>query len=303
MATNAETAETAMALIPVLEVTEVTIIRETLSAWANAPEWQHIRAISAEADTTDLVHEVYLISDAKIPSMTIPASENEIEPEDSRESKELSVEMLSGDTAQVQVSGPCTAAHVKRAIEIRLGVPSCMQRLIAGSEELSDEAMVTMDSVTMLRRDPPAIATGDFLRTMIRCPGYQERGVFRGWYEVASATFGSSIEAGLERVMAYQNMRNVPLTTEHTLACLDAWLRIENKAGTHPDSFRVHVDKMVAFMQHCCYSPSLLAYEELAQTTLVPVFLLHKSKRIHNCFRPLGYLIFSLMALIGDHIY
>ena len=64
--------------------------------------------------------------------------------------------------------------------------------------------------------------------------------------------------------MSHRQMTNVPLTTENVLERLTAWLELdESKAGVHPDSFRAHVDKIVAFMQHCCYSPSLLvAYEE-----------------------------------------
>ena len=264
MATHAETAETVTALIPDCDVTEDTI-RETLNAWATAPEWQHICALFVEG-STDLLHEVYVIRDAKIPSMTVPVADHETEPEDSEESQELTVETLSGETTKLKVTAPCTAARVKQALESRLGVPSIMQRLISGSKELADEAMVTLDSVTMLCRDPPAIATKDFLCTMFTCPGWQEREVFRAWYETECGPFGSSVEDRWEWAMAYQNMRNVPLTTEHTLACLDAWLRIENMEGTHPDSFRVHVDKMVAFMQHCCYTPSLLAaYEEFPQ--------------------------------------
>ena len=30
------------------------------------------------------------------------------------------------------------------------------------------------------------------------------------------------------------------------------------QAGTHPEIFKEHVEKITGFMRHCCYSPSLL---------------------------------------------
>ena len=62
--------------------------------------------------------------------------------------------------------------------------------------------------------------------------------------------------------MQHRRMRNVPLTTENVLECFDAWLQQEDKSGTHPDSFRAHVDEITLYLQHCCCNPSLLTPHE-----------------------------------------
>ena len=251
-------------LIPNGDVTEQAI-QDTLDAWAHA-EWEHILAIKVDS-ATRIQQDVYLIEDANIPSMTVPAADQEMEREDSSEIKEFAVEMLSGETVKLKMSAPYTAAHVKQVLESRLGVPSYLQRLIAGPQELEDDAMITVDSMTLLRREPPLISTEDFLRTMVESPGWQPGDVFLRWHGFDTyRKWPASTEDRWKWALGHRNMRNVPLTTENVLECLDVWLGIEDKQGTHPDSFGAHVDKMVAFMQHCCYSPSLLVvYEELAQ--------------------------------------
>ncbi|CAE7241989.1 unnamed protein product, partial [Symbiodinium microadriaticum] len=62
----------------------------------------------------------------------------------------------------------------------------------------------------------------------------------------------------LEWVLSHRKMKNVPLSAASMLEALDVWLEDNGKAGAHPEAFKEDVEKVAAFMCHCCYSPSLL---------------------------------------------
>ena len=60
-----------------------------------------------------------------------------------------------------------TAIDVKQRLEGKLGIPTVLQRILDGSEEIADAVVVARESVTLLWRDLPKVTTEDFLRSMV----------------------------------------------------------------------------------------------------------------------------------------
>ena len=58
------------------------------------------------------------------------------------EGKELTVFTLSGEAARLRVQPSDTAPDVKQRLEAKLWIPTFLQRLLDGSEETADEAVV-----------------------------------------------------------------------------------------------------------------------------------------------------------------
>ena len=254
-------AETDTSLVPESEVSQDSIC-ETLAAWADTtkPCWQHILEIEMETDS-NLKSDVYLIPMAEIPATSGTEMTEGVLGE--AEGKELTVEALSGEVTHLTVLAPHTVAHVKQMLEACLGIPAVLQKIILDSVELPDEAVVAGGSVTLLKSDPPIITSEDFLRSMAEVHGWERKDVFRRWHSFDTyRQFPATKMQTLQWAMGHKGMRNVPLTAENVLGCFDVWLGLNHKEGTHPDSFRAHVNEVVAFLQHCCYSPSLLvAYD------------------------------------------
>ena len=63
--------------------------------------------------------------------------------EEDLEGKELTVFTLSGEATRLRVPTSHTAADMEQRLEPKLGIPAFLQRLLDGSEELADEAVVT----------------------------------------------------------------------------------------------------------------------------------------------------------------
>mmetsp|Transcript_49302 Transcript_49302/g.115891 ORF Transcript_49302/g.115891 Transcript_49302/m.115891 type:complete len:301 (-) Transcript_49302:107-1009(-) len=244
-------------LIPEGDITR-DHIWDTLKDFAQAaPHWRHILEVEL-ATKTSIFNDVYFIDDAKIPAMTIPRQEDAPKTEDCSEGKQLTVELLSGQVVQIKVPAPHMVAQVKQCLEPLLGIPAFLQGIIAGAEELPDEAVVTGESVAFLQREPPMIEAEDFLRSMVEM-SWEPTDIFRKWH--ASDTdkkFPILKSELLEWALSHRNMQNVPLSTDQLLRVLDVWLDANAKAGTHPEIFKEHVEKITGFMRHCCYSPSLL---------------------------------------------
>ncbi|CAE7887219.1 unnamed protein product [Symbiodinium sp. KB8] len=219
-------------------------ICDTLRNWAEAaPHWQHILEI--EIDTkTNICNDVYFIDDAKIPAITLPKEDEAAKTEETSEGKQLTVEMLSGQVVQIKVPAPYTVAQVKQCLEPRLGIPAFLQGIIAGAEELPDEAVVTGDAVAFLQREPPMIEAEDFLRSMVDM-SWDPADIFRRWHKFDTYNEFPRLQSELlEWALTHRNMQNAPLSTD--------------QAGAHPEGFKEYVEKITAFMRHCCYSPSLL---------------------------------------------
>ncbi|CAE7611026.1 unnamed protein product [Symbiodinium sp. CCMP2592] len=126
-------------------------------------------------------------------------------------------------------------------------------------------AVVTGESVTCLKREPPRIEAEDFLRSMADWhSSWGWKDIFREWHSFDTGdSFPDAKSKLLEWVLKFRNMKNVPLSTDNVLEVLDVWLANNGKAGVHPEIFKEHVEKFTTFMRHCCYSPSLLvAYNE-----------------------------------------
>ncbi|CAE7219220.1 unnamed protein product [Symbiodinium sp. CCMP2592] len=244
-------------------------IWDTLNDFARAaPQWQHILEIEL-ATKTSIVSDVYFIDDAKIPAITVARQEEAPRTEECSEGKQLTVEMLSGKVVQIKVPAPHTVAQVKQCLEPLLGIPAFLQGIIVGAEELPDEAAVTGESVAFLQREPPMIEAEDFLRSMVNMP-WEPTDVVHKWHASDTDKKLPILKSELlEWALSHRNMQNVPLCTDDVLRVLDVWLDANAKAGTHPEIFREHagthpeifrehVEKITAFMRHCCYSPSLL---------------------------------------------
>ncbi|CAE7943194.1 unnamed protein product [Symbiodinium necroappetens] len=247
-------------LMPESKITR-DCIWDTLTNWAKAtPHWQHIRdsTIDTKDVQTHISSDVRFIDDAKIPAITAPREEEAPKAEELSAEKPLTVEMLSGQAVQIKVPAPYTVAQVKQRLETCLGIPAFLQALISGAEELPDEAVVTGDSVAFLRREPPMIEAEDFLRSIV-ATSWERRSIFYRWHAFDTyMQFPDSEPELLEWVLSHRKMKNVPLSAASMLEALDVWLEDNGKAGAHPEAFKEDVEKVAAFMCHCCYSPSLL---------------------------------------------
>ena len=186
-------------------------IWDTLRNFAQAaPHWQHILEIEIDTEIC-LFNDVYFIDDAKIPAITIPRQEDAPKTEECSEAKQLTVEMLSGQVVQIKVPAPHTVAQVKQCLESLLGIPAFLQGIIAGAEELPDEAVVTGESVAFLQREPPMIEAEDFLRSMVEM-SWEPTDIFRKWH--ASDTdkkFPILKSELLEWALSHRNMQSLRL--------------------------------------------------------------------------------------------
>mmetsp|Transcript_24468 Transcript_24468/g.56752 ORF Transcript_24468/g.56752 Transcript_24468/m.56752 type:complete len:287 (+) Transcript_24468:44-904(+) len=246
---------------------ELDGISEVLEAWADTsgPQWQHV--LQVELDSASyLSQDVYFIKEARIPALTVvggDAVDGDQLPEG--ETRRVTVEMLSGETAELQLHSGCTVETVKQMMESRLQIPTFLQRIIAGSAELLDGDVLPGDRLTLLQKEPPMISTDAFLQTMVFCVHkWEHSDVFRRWHEFETyRKMPVSKDELMSWAMAHGNMKNLPLSTENVLACLDIWMDLNENAGQHPDAFRLHVEKATTFWQECCFNPSLfVVYEE-----------------------------------------
>ena len=160
--------------------------------------------------------------------------------------------MLSGTAWQIKVPAPYTVAQVKQRLEPRLGIPASLHVITGGTEEVPDEAMVTGESVAFLHREPPMIEAEDFLRSIVGT-SWERQSIFYRWH-----AFDTYMQFPRTKwALSHRKMKNVPLSAENVLQALDVWLEDNDTAGTHPEVFKQEVEKVTAFVCHCCYSPSL----------------------------------------------
>ncbi|CAE7700513.1 unnamed protein product [Symbiodinium sp. CCMP2456] len=199
-------------------------IWDTLRNWAEAaPHWQQILDIEIDTKTV-LKNDVYFIDDAKIPAIALPRQDEAPETGETSEGKQLTVEMLSGQVVQIKVPAPHTVTQVKQCLEPRLGIPAFLQGIIAGAEELPDEAVVTGDAVAFLQREPPMIEAEDFLYSMVDM-SWGPDDIFYKWHAFDTYKKFPRLQSELlEWALTHRNMQNVPLSTDRVLGVLDVWL-------------------------------------------------------------------------------
>merc|ERR1712232_90763 len=139
------------------------------------------------------------------------------------------------------------------------------QRIMVQETELDDESVVSVETVTLIRKEVPMILTQQFLESMVDCvENFDDQKIFKKWHGFDTyERFPEDKDKLLEWAMRHREMQHFPLTRDHVLKSLDPWLNLQPDSGvSHPESFQKEVDGLIAFFKNYCHSPSLLQVYE-----------------------------------------
>jgi len=218
--------------------------------------FQHIQDIEVDSPTT----LAFDITFAVVPnSATYEASEAETRP--------LQVKLLSGDVASLNLPSPCTVAVAKQLLATELKIPAFMQSIVVeGAAELSDEDTLSVDVITLVRKEPPMVSIDELFDSMVYgIPNWEEDRIFRRLHRFDTyQKFPEDREKLREWTRSKSACEHVPLTRDSLLKSFDIWLQLQKRRGQHPESFLLEVDALISFFEEYCYSPSLMqVYDEV----------------------------------------
>ena len=235
----------------------------------NSINFDHVEAVTIETPTT-VRFEVYLIEDARIPPLTMePVQGTEGTEDVLSEVKALEVTTMAGDIMKIQVCPPYTVQAVKEEVQKFLGMPALVQRIIVAGEELkeledSEEIPEDVNSVTLLRRDPPRITTLEFLETMAFCVHDWKQTVIQHWcnFDTCYRKMPVDKRDRFQWFSKFKDMQHTAFTTDDFLESLNTWFYESRNPPSeedvdHPEDFQRGVAKLQSFLEEHCHSPSL----------------------------------------------
>ena len=231
--------------------------------------FDHVEAVTIETPTT-VRFEVYLIEDARIPPLSMEPVPREGTEDVLSEVTTLEVTTMAGDIMKIQVGPPpYTVQAVKEEVQKFLGMPALVQRIIVAGEELkeledSEEIPEDVNSVTLLRRDPPRITTLEFLETMAFCVHDWKQTVIQHWcnFDTCYRKMPVDKRDRFQWFSKFKDMQHTAFTTDDFLESLNTWFYESRNPPSeedvdHPEDFQRGVAKLQSFLEEHCHSPSL----------------------------------------------
>ncbi|CAK9062352.1 unnamed protein product [Durusdinium trenchii] len=245
------------------------IRHELESLWKNI-DFGHIQAVTHDTETR-VFFESYLFEDAHIPALSVDVVAKAADSAEAVDDKTVVVDMMSGNSIEIQIAPPYLVKSVKERLEAKLGIPAFLQRIVA-EIELEDGDNVSTHlgpedgstHLTMIRKDPPCITTEEFLKTIVFCVQNWETTLPEcyTWYRFDTyREIPTTKQELFEWAERFKDMKHEPFT-ETCLQSLDLWLETDDYKG-HPEVFAQHISRLQSFLEGHCYSPSWIqVYDE-----------------------------------------
>lgn len=255
--------------LPAGELPDEDIGDELQKLW-DTMNFDHVKAVELDSATT-ISLEVYLIPDARIPSVSVsdPDTTSKI-PKAGAEFRDLEVSTMAGNVINIQVAPDCTVAMVKDAVQKPLGLPVLLQQIVLGAKELEDSEQLPpeVSALTVLRREPPPITTEEFLETLAFCVHDWNDTMVSRWHRFDTyKDFPVTKEKRLEWFETFRKMKHTAFTVENFLTSLNVWFQESREDDNedevvHPESFLTDAGRLQAFLEQHCHSPSLFQVYE-----------------------------------------
>eukprot|EP00435_Cladocopium_sp_Y103_P025755 s2256_g6.t1 len=229
----------------------------------------HVRAVEIDSPTT-ISFEVYLIPEARIPSMSVSEPDPGCKiPKTDVPFRDLEVSTMAGNIIKIQVAPDSSVATVKDALQKPLGLPALLQRIVLSAKELGDSEQLPPDvtALTVLRREPPPITTEEFLESLAFCVHDWNGTLVSKWHRFDTySSFPVTKDERFEWFRNFQKMKHTAFTVENFLTSLNLWFPgsrdDDEQKVAHPESFLTDVEKLQGFLEQHCHSPSLFQVYE-----------------------------------------
>ncbi|CAL1167068.1 unnamed protein product [Cladocopium goreaui] len=248
-------------------MSEEIIGEELMNLW-DKMNLDHVKAVEIDSATT-VSFEVYLIPEARIPSLSLSEDPGSKIPK-TDEFRDLEVSTMAGKIIKIQVAPNSSVAMVKDALQKPLGLPALLQRIVLSAKELEDSEQLPPEvtALTVLRREPPPITTEEFLESLAFGAHAWDNTLVSKWHGFDTySSFPVTKDEIFEWLCNFRKMKHTAFTVEHFLTSLNVWFHEssgdDEQEVVHPESFLTDVGKLQGFLEQHCHSPSLFqVYED-----------------------------------------